>query len=445
MARSLGLASSEALTRAARLASWVGLGAALAACTAGGVNSTSPELPLWSKRPSYNLQVVYSRPAVAASRRAGEPYERGQPEIDARGRRVFLGSSDHGLYALRAEDGTALWRFETLGFVQCQPLYDPSSDAVYFGSNDGALYRVDAKNGRLRWRFMTNAEVSRRPVLSNGVLYATNANDTLLALNPETGELIWHQHRSPAMGMEVAGYSGPAVFHDKVYTGFSDGTVLAFDVKTGAERWQPVDLSAEAEQTLGEVPPQLDVDTTPVPDQIEAGAVVYVASYAGGVFALDSETGTQVWSNPGVFGVSELFLWNEPSRAARPGQPDPISHKVLIASSGTTGLWGLDPETGKERWRRHLPHGGVSTPVPMRGALLVSASQLGVFLVSPIGGELIDGIHIAEGVSMTPAVHGSRAFVLTNGGRFLALHLSSPLLPSQGYGADRPSFFQPPG
>jgi outer membrane protein assembly factor BamB len=429
----------------ARAASLGALALVLAACTATGVSGTSPELPLWTKRPSFNLQVIYSRPAVAASRRTGEPYERGQPEIDPRGRRVFVGSSDRGLYALRAEDGGALWRFETLGFVQCQPLYDAASDAVYFGSNDGALYRVDAKNGRLAWRFMTNAEVARRPVLSGGVLYVTNANDTLLALEPDTGKLLWHQHRSPAMGMEVAGYAGPAVFHDKVYTGFSDGTVLAFDSKTGAERWQPVDLSAEAEQTLGEVPAQLDVDTTPVPDQIEAGAVVYVASYAGGVYALDSETGAQVWSNSGVFGVSDLFLWNEPARPARPGEPEPVPHKVLIASSGTSGLWGLDPETGKERWRRRLPHGGVSSPVPMRGALLISASQLGVFLVSPLGGELIDGIHIAEGVSMTPAVFGSRAFVLTNGGRFLGLHLSSPVLPSHGFNADQPGFFGSPG
>jgi len=370
---------------------------------------------------------MYSTPGVVAARHSGEPYERGQPELDARGRRVFVGSSDRGLYAFRAEDGTQIWRFETLGFVQCRPLYDADSDTLYFGSNDGALYRIDAKNGKLRWRFMTNAEVSRQPVLSGGLLYASNANDTLIALKPDTGELVWQQHRSPATGMEVAGYAGPVVYREKVYTGFSDGTVLAFDAKTGAERWQPVDLSAEAEQTLGSVPEQLDVDTTPVPDQIEAGAVVYVANYAGGVFALDAETGAQVWSNPGVPGVTELTLWSEPARpAGHVGPGDGAPQKLLIASSGTAGLVGLDPETGKERWRRRLPRGGASAPVPMLGALMVSASQLGVFLVSPTGGDLIDGIAVAGGVSMAPAAHGSRAFVLTNGGRFLGLHLSGP-------------------
>lgn len=442
------IASSRALSL---LAASLFVGSA--GCTSFG-GTANPELPLWVQRPSSNIEVVYSTPAVIAARHSGEPYERGQPELDVRSRRVFVGSSDGGLYAFRAEDGNQIWRFETLGFVQCRPLYDADSDTLYFGSNDGALYRVDAKNGKLRWRFMTNAEVSRKPVLANGILYVTNANDTLLALNPETGELLWHQHRAPATGMEVAGYAGVAVFREKAYTGFSDGTVLAFDARTGVERWQPVDLSAEAEQTLGTVPEQLDVDTTPVPDQIEAGAVVYVANYAGGVFALDAETGAQVWSNPGVVGVTDLTLWSEPAHtpktAPMAGQPaastsDGSPQKLLIASSGTSGLVGLDPETGKERWRRRLPRGGTSAPVPLLGALMISASQLGVFLVSPLGGELIDGIHIAGGVSMTPAAHGSRAFVLTNGGHFLGMHLTGPFGVSTAATLGDANFFREPG
>ena len=91
---------------------------------------------------------------------------------------MFVGSSDRGLYAVRVEDGTVLWRFETLGFVQSAPLYDRGEDVVYFGSNDGALYKVRARDGKLLWRFMTNAEISRRPLLSGGSLFVANANDT---------------------------------------------------------------------------------------------------------------------------------------------------------------------------------------------------------------------------------------------------------------------------
>lgn len=388
----------------------------------------NPEVPPWEHRPSHSLALTYARPLVAPSRRLGEPYERGQPAIDVDGRRVFVGSSDHGLYALRAEDGTTLWRFETLAFVQCEPLYDAREDAVYFGSNDGALYKVDATTGQLRWRFMSNAEVSRRPVLEGSTLYVVNANDTVLALDSATGKLAWSQHRAPALGMEVAGYAGPLVWRNKVFAAFSDGTVSAFDAATGAERWQPVDLAAEAEQLLGELPKYLDTDTTPVPDELpDVGPVVFVGSYAGGVHALEAETGTQVWANPAVAGVTELLLWEEPAhrRGKGKGLELPV-RKLLIAASGTSGLWGLDPVDGHEVWRRELPTSGVSRPVPMLGALLVSTSRLGLFLVNPLDGGLMDGMDTGDGIFMVPAAAGRRAYVLTNGGRFLSLIVAPP-------------------
>ncbi|MDF3067937.1 MAG: yfgL [Polyangiaceae bacterium] len=395
------------------------------ACTALR-SGADPELPLWVHRASGSMEVTFRRGVVSESRRVGEPYERGQVEIDPAHGRIFVGSSDQGLYALRADDGQKLWRFETLGFVQSAPLYDPGEDVVYFGSNDGALYKLNAKNGQLLWRFMTNAEVSRRPVLDGGILFAANANDTVLAIEPATGKLLWHQHRTPAAGMEVAGHSGVAVSHGKVYVGFSDGVVTAFDEKTGAERWQPVDLAAEAEQTLGQVPDQLDVDSTPIPDTLPSGPVVYAGNYAAGVYALDAETGTQVWSNPGVFGVTDIALFDQPAHQRRDGRPEP-ERRVLLAASGTTGLWGLDPQTGAELWRRSLPGTAISHPVVVSGVLLVSASRLGVFLINPLGGELIDGIHLADGSSMTPAAYGSRAYVMTNGGQLLGLHVTPPI------------------
>ncbi len=407
------------------------LGAALALAIAGTACSSlragaDPEMPLWMHRASGSMHVTFKRNVVAESRRTGEPYERGQVEIDPARGRIFVGSSDGGLYALRADDGQKLWRFETLGFVQSAPLYDPAEDVLYFGSNDGALYKVDARNGALRWRFMSNAEVARRPVLDGGTLFVTNANDTVLAIEPATGKLLWHQHRTPAAGMEVAGHSGVAVFHGKVYAGFSDGVITAFDAKTGAERWQPVDLAGEAEQALGQLPEQLDVDSTPIPADLSVGSVVFASNYAAGVYALDAESGTQVWANTGIYGVTDITLFEQPAHRRRDGKDEP-ERRVLLAASGTTGLWGLDPETGAELWRRSLPGTAVSRPVVVSGVLLISASRLGLFLINPLGGELIDGIHLADGSSMTPAAYGTRAFVMTNGGNLLGLHVAPPI------------------
>ena len=227
--------------------------------------------------------------------------------------------------------------------------------------------------------------------------------------------------------METAGYSGPLLWRNKVYLGFSDGNVAAYDARTGDDRWPAVDLAAAAEQTLGELPQYLDVDTTPVAGTVDEQPVVYLGSYVGGVHALDADTGAPVWHNSAVAGVTELLLWRQPARRT---SGDPVQElperRLLIAAAGTSGLWGLSPETGQEVWRRTLPRGGVSRPIPVAGALVMSTSQLGLFLVSPISGQVIDGIHMTDGASMTPIAFGRRLFVMSNGGRFLAVHVAAP-------------------
>ncbi|MBI4703805.1 MAG: PQQ-binding-like beta-propeller repeat protein [Deltaproteobacteria bacterium] len=417
----------------------VALGAGCEGLTLGA----SPELPLWVHHPGGALQVAFRRELTARSRRVGEAYERGRPEVDPSHRRVFVGSSDHGLYALRAADGAVLWRFETAGAVQSEPLYDPGEDAVYFGSNDGALYRLRASDGALGWRFATNAEVTRRPVLhrvqagpraGRRVLLATNANDTLLCIEPASGEMLWFRHRTPAFGMEISGYAGPAVLGDTVFAAFSDGAVMAYGAGDGSERWRaPVDLTGEAEQArAGEELRYLDVDTTPVVATLGAGDLVFVASYEGGVFALDAGTGTRVWVSDQATGVTELVLWEQPAPPApreprgAAGAPPARARRVLVASSGLTGLWAFDPEDGSELWRRDVPAGGVSAAVPWAGALLVGSTRYGAFLLSPLDGGMIDGLHSGGSFAATPAAHGTRAFVLSSEGVLFGLHLQPP-------------------
>jgi outer membrane protein assembly factor BamB len=421
----------------------------LAAVLAGGVltlacgtletgnDRVNPERPLWFHRPGGAIRVLFARPLTIDSRGVGEPYERGRPEIDASHGRVFIGTSDHGLYALRSSNGSAIWRFETLGVVQSEPLYDSDLDVVYFGSNDGALYAVHASDGRLAWRFESGAEVARQAVVVGEMLYFANGADNLFAIDRRTGKGIWHVHRTPALGMEISGYAGPSYDHGTVFIAFSDGHVGAYDAQDGSERWAPVDLSAEAEQAQGpEALRYLDVDTTPVPDDLgPLGRVIFVASYAGGVYALDQERGAPVWKNDKAVGVTDLALWREPAHRPNPDSPEfvpggpPVpAREALLASGGASGLWALDSTSGRALWRVPIPEGGITAPAPVAGALLVGTTRYGAFLLSPLGGHPIDGVDLGTGFSQTPATFGSRAYLLTNGGTLVAIQVEAPLV-----------------
>ncbi len=148
----------------------------------------NPQKPLWYQRPSGAMNVLFLRRLTAPGRVTGEPYERGRAEIDPRHGRLFVGTSDHGLYALRANDGSSIWRFETLGSVQSEPLYDPELDVVYFGSNDGALYAVHAADGRLVWRFERRRDRARKPVRSERGARLRERRGQPLCGRPEVGD-----------------------------------------------------------------------------------------------------------------------------------------------------------------------------------------------------------------------------------------------------------------
>ncbi len=224
-----------------------------------------------------------------------------------------------------------------------------------------------------------------------------------------------------------------------MFFAFSDGHVAAYDARDGSERWTPVDLSAEAEQAQGEAIRYLDVDTTPIPNDLGpqlGGRVVFVASYAGGVYALDAERGAPVWKNERATGVTDITLWREPAHHARadrpgyvPGIPGTPRRELLLAASGATGLWALEPATGKMVWRLPVPEGGITAPVPVAGALLVGTTRYGAFLLSPLNGRPIDGVDLGSGFSQTPAAYGDHAYMMSNAGTLLGLEVDPPRAP----------------
>jgi outer membrane protein assembly factor BamB len=411
-----------------RLALAVLLCAPLLSACAKKENVVNPAEPMWRHRPAWAMHVAFHRTLSADPDTGAKPgMERAVPAIDARHRRVFVGTSDKGMYALRATDGGVIWRFQTAGSVQSEPLYDEDHDLLYFGSDDDGLYSLRASDGALRWRYRTGAEVQRRPALAKGangkgILVFCNAADSVFAVDADTGAPLWKRVRQPAQGLEIAGHAGVAISGDRVYAGFSTGLVVAYDLETGADKWPAVDLAASVATASDDQQHFFDVDTTP----LVHGDHVYVGSVSTGVFALDATGGGQVWRRPEALGVAWLSYWSEPPHFDARKGAEVGARELVIAGSGTTGIWALDPKTGEVKWRHAAPRGSVSYPVSIAGALMVTSSKAGLFLLEPERGEVIDGIDSGSGFAGGAAAFGNRAFVLTNGGVLLGLEVVPP-------------------
>lgn len=390
----------------------------------------NPETPSWFHRPSGDMHVFVHRDLAISGKKSTDDYEHGRPEIDPTHSRVFMGTSDHGLYAMRATDGSTIWRFETAGMVQSEPLYDAITDVVYFGSHDGALYAVQARDGKLLWRFNSGAEIQKKPTMFGEILIFANAADMLFAVDRRTGKQKWSSHRTPALGMEIQGYAAPVVDGRTVFIAYSDGHVAAFDALDGSERWS-ADLAAESER-LGESQRYFDVDTTPVLADVPQGRVIFVASYAGGLFELDAESGTRLANDDKVTGVTGLMMYRDAEHSPHPMGPDKggprvPARQILIASSASTGIWAIDPATRRVLWRDPIPEGGATMAVQVAGAIAVGTTRYGMFLIDVLDGRAIDVVDLGTGFSATPAAYGNRLYAMSNGGTFIGVGVDPPL------------------
>jgi outer membrane protein assembly factor BamB len=100
---------------------------------------------------------------------------------------------------------------------------------------------------------------------------------------------------------------------------------------------------------------------------------------------------------------------------------------VLLATSSVSGLWALDPATGKQLWRITIPEGGMTSPAPVSGALVVGTTRYGMFLLSPLNGRAIDGLDLGTGFAETPATYGDRAYTMSNAGTLLGVQVEPPI------------------
>lgn len=181
---------------------------------------------------------------------------------------VYVGSTDHRLYAVRP-DGSVAWRFQTHGPILSSAAIG-SDGTIYVGSEDARLYAIHP-DGTLKWSFLTGGPVRSSPAIApDGTIYVGSDDNRLYAINPN-GTKRWHH----LTGADV--WSSPAIANDgTVYVGSDDNHLHALDA-SGAAKWHFRTFA--------------DVKSTPA---IGADGTLYVGSEDNHLYAIAAD-GTERW------------------------------------------------------------------------------------------------------------------------------------------------------
>ncbi|HWF12963.1 MAG TPA: PQQ-binding-like beta-propeller repeat protein [Candidatus Acidoferrales bacterium] len=118
----------------------------------------------------------------------------------------------------------------------------------YQGWNHSALSQINhdnVKDLRLIWEWNMNDSVAANeptPLVHNGIIYLTNTDNIVQALDARTGDLIWENRlRPPRISSGGTGaMRNMAIYQDKVFVATTDAHVFALDARTGKTVWDAI-------------------------------------------------------------------------------------------------------------------------------------------------------------------------------------------------------------
>ena len=207
------------------------------------------------------------------------------------------------------------------------------------------------------WRLDERLGVSGKPTVRDGTVYVGTWKGTAVALDLETGQIVWETQVTPK---EMA--SAALVTDDRVYLADHDGNLNALDRATGAVLWTQVldehpDANMYSSPVLAPGPAPGAADTIVIGvSSSELRRPLDDFVFRGSVIGLDAETGEERWRLPVApegFGAG-VSVWSsaaidEDRGLAYIGTGQAYEHE---ASPLSDSLLAIDYETGELVWSR---------------------------------------------------------------------------------------------
>jgi outer membrane protein assembly factor BamB len=181
--------------------------------------------------------------------------------------------------------------------------------------------------GGLVWEYKTKGPFYGSIELDGDKLIVPSADGVLLCLNAPDGSLRWSYRAGEELG------SKPLVANGLVYVASFADSVFAVDEETGAWKWQ-YRREVPAEFTIrGVATPAIDFDK------------LFVGFSDGSAMCLDANDGTLKW---------EKKLSNAPQFPDADANPQLDGQGHVIFASFASGIFSLDEETGQIIWAQSI-------------------------------------------------------------------------------------------
>lgn len=286
--------------------------------------------------------------------------------------RVFVGGTDHAVYAVDASTGDLSWRYLTDGDIG-GPI-TVADECVLAGSMDGTLYALSQDTGEVVWQASPGGRIVGGTAVVGELVYLGTLDGTVVALDRATGEKVWHQQLPQPI------FATSAANSEIVVVPCYDGSVYAFDGRSGARRWQ----YALGEQ-LYTAPAIGDTQVYFGRKQLTAigiddGEQRWQAAIGGDIGsspAIATDVVIGAGDNLRAYSLGGDERWTAPVSPARPCSPLVGGSITLVPTED--GLAAVATDTGDVAWT-------LQTPAPPRSELALADGTVFFGSNEPEGG-----------------------------------------------------------
>ncbi len=293
---------------------------------------------------------------------------------------VYIGSYDHNLYAIDAEQGTFVWKFPTGDGIASTPaLYE---GMVLIGSDIGKLFAVSCRTGHQVWACTMGGPIRSSPRVEYGHVFVGCDDGHLYALNAQSGRVIWKFQSAGSVR------STPCVAGEVIYFGSDDGYLYSIEMRTSQVKWKyntnrRITSSPAVEDTL-----------------------LYVGSADGNLYALSTGSGWPVWR-----------FRTKGSVLSSPALADGSIYVGAVDGC----LYALDAHSGRQQWRYEAGSALTSSPAVADGTVYIGANDGTIHAVDAHQGRGQWRYATGAAVPSSPIVVNGTLYVGSNDHRLYAL------------------------
>jgi outer membrane protein assembly factor BamB len=274
---------------------------------------------------------------------------------------------------------------------------------VYASSGFREVVALNANSGALIWRSRTDAPVHAAPTVYDGRVFVSDVEDELFAFDEATGAQDW-TYQALTEPARILAASSPAVDNDTVVASFASGELVAVRAANGNELWNASLSRANRTNALSEI---RDIPGRPVIYKND----VYAVSHSDVLAAVDLRTGTTRWTLP-VSAITTPWPAGDVVFAI-----DQSGQVICVARDSGQIYWIRDLNEGAKKKKRAY----WSSPVLASNRLITFSSKGEGVAINAKTGVVERRVHVGADVLIGPIAVNGLIYVVTDSAQLLAM------------------------